>query len=1171
MNSAQTLMLMLMASAFGLAFLAYRLFSDARRQGRQRRWAKEIAQEFGQTADEAVVAEGNRHHPSEQADLPAVPHTTATLFEMPVRLGTAVDSHTGDEGFAGTPAAFEEQAFAAARESLNRIVGQSKALLVMPDVRRHERVDMAVRGVAAESGWLLQALNGLLRAREEREADTELCSVAGLLQSVDEEIRPLAADRRNICTFENAAGELWLLADAALLRACITHFVASACLALKDAHIAVRASRSAGGDGGDQLRWTISDDGHPQAGRASAPFWLQPGQPRSVLSLALAEETGAKLGGSVEVMGVPGQGGTITLTHPVIVAGDSATAFDDALAAAPGEGMRVLAVGGDGETNSLLQRCFSYYGHHVSFAANLIEAARSAEPVRPDAIVCDLDSPDCNNGLLALALAVGNTSPVPILGVREFVDLTAEVPMGCVAVIAKSEASEKLVARVRDSVRRGASGRLTDRLPAASISHLLVVDPDEESIGHLVARLEAASFVVRRADSAREALVALESHEFDAAIIAESLADMAGLELLRILRSRYTSSQLPVLLAGSAVQETVVQAIAFGANDFLAKPLELPVTIARISTQLARKRAEQALRDSEERYMLTARGANDGLWDWDCRTGGVHYSPRWKEMIGLHPETPCHSVIDWLSRVHPEDRAGLEHQLDQALKDSTADEFVNEHRLLHIDGLHRWVLCRAVVLHDEAGRPVRVAGSHTDITRTKANDPLTGLANRVMFNDRIGTFMDRYQADPSRPFSVLFLDLDRFKLINDSLGHAAGDQLLIEVARRLTRAVAEQLPESRHIVARLGGDEFGIIILPAGEALARGAAETLLAEIEKPFMLEGRETITTATIGVATMHSGYQSVQDLVRDADTAMYRAKANGKARYEVFDATMRAAVVARAQLSQELSAAVRNREFVLFYQPKIELATGSLAGFEALVRWRHPERGLLSPGQFIPVAEETGLILQLGLWVIEEACRQLKEWSAIMPGVRVSVNVSARQFQEPRLAHDIRDAIGAAGVSPSSLQLEITESVVAEDTEQAARILGALKETGVELELDDFGTGYSSLSRLAKLPLDTVKIDQSFISQMDQRESAVEVVRAILSLASSLHLKVVAEGVENAEQLAQLTQLGCPVAQGYFFGKPVPADEAVAHLTNPPMVVAMVPAAKPKAKRGRPRKKA
>ncbi len=1171
MNSAQTLMLLLMASAFGLAFLAYRLFSDARRQGRQRRWAKEIAQEFGQTADEAVVAEGNRHHPSEQAELPAVPHSTATLFEMPVRLGTAVDSHTGDEGFAGTPAAFEEQAFAAARESLNRIVGQSKALLVMPDVRRHERVDMAVRGVAAESGWLLQALNGLLRAREEREADTELCSVAGLLQSVDEEIRPLAADRRNICTFENAAGELWLLADAALLRACITHFVASACLALKDAHIAVRASRSAGGDGSDQLRWTISDDGHPQAGRASAPFWLQPGQPRSVLSLALAEETGAKLGGSVEVMGVPGQGGTITLTHPVIVAGDSATAFDDALAAAPGEGMRVLAVGGDGETNSLLQRCFSYYGHHVSFAANLIEAARAAEPVRPDAIVCDLDSPDCNNGLLALALAVGNTSPVPILGVREFVDLTAEVPMGCVAVIAKSEASEKLVARVRDSVRRGASGRLTDPA-AASISHLLIVDPDEESIGHLVARLEAASFVVRRADSAREALVALESHEFDAAIIAESLADMAGLELLRILRSRYTSSQLPVLLAGSAVQETVVQAIAFGANDFLAKPLELPVTIARISTQLARKRAEQALRDSEERYMLTARGANDGLWDWDCRTGGVHYSPRWKEMIGLHPETPCHSVIDWLSRVHPEDRAGLEHQLDQALKDSTADEFVNEHRLLHIDGLHRWVLCRAVVLHDEAGRPVRVAGSHTDITRTKANDPLTGLANRVMFNDRIGTFMDRYQADPSRPFSVLFLDLDRFKLINDSLGHAAGDQLLIEVARRLTRVVAEQLPESRHIVARLGGDEFGIIILPAGEALARGAAETLLAEIEKPFMLEGRETITTATIGVATMHSGYQSVQDLVRDADTAMYRAKANGKARYEVFDATMRAAVVARAQLSQELSAAVRNREFVLFYQPKIELATGCLAGFEALVRWRHPERGLLSPSQFIPVAEETGLILQLGLWVIEEACRQLKEWSAIMPGVRVSVNVSARQFQEPMLAHDIRDAIAAAGVSPSSLQLEITESVVAEDTEQAARILGALKETGVELELDDFGTGYSSLSRLAKLPLDTVKIDQSFISQMDQRESAVEVVRAILSLASSLHLKVVAEGVENAEQLAQLTQLGCPVAQGYFFGKPVTADEAVAHLTNPPMVVAIVPAvAKPKAKRGRPRKKA
>jgi EAL domain-containing protein (putative c-di-GMP-specific phosphodiesterase class I) len=300
------------------------------------------------------------------------------------------------------------------------------------------------------------------------------------------------------------------------------------------------------------------------------------------------------------------------------------------------------------------------------------------------------------------------------------------------------------------------------------------------------------------------------------------------------------------------------------------------------------------------------------------------------------------------------------------------------------------------------------------------------------------------------------------------------------------------------------------------------------------------------------------------------MYRAKAQGRARYEVFDAAMRASVVARARLIQDLTQAVKAREFVLFYQPKIDLITGRVAGFEALVRWHHPERGLLLPAEFIPVAEETGLILPLGSWVIEEACRQVTEWNgSIAPGCRVSVNVSARQFQEPRLAQFIAETIAAAGLSPSGLQLEITESVVAQDTEEAERILHTLKQTGVELELDDFGTGYSSLSRLAKLPIDTVKIDRSFISQIQRGGSSLEVVRAILSLASTLRLRVVAEGVETEEQRDLLAQLGCGVAQGFYFGKPVPADEAVAFFDRTFPVTA--PLAKAKAKRApRPRKK-
>ena len=1142
MIGPNSLVLLLLAAAFVILGIGARVLSDARRRQRHRRWASEIV-DAPDVPDDPQSAR-TQAHPA-----PSHGHAKAPVFEMPSYEGLPSSTAESDM-LARTTEAVEEQAFEAARQSLEHIVGQTEELLAIQEIRRNERVDLSLRSVAAHSGWLLHALDGLVRVREERPPDTELCSISGLLQTIDEQTRPIAADRRNTCTFENGAGELWLLADATLIQGSVTHFISALCLAVKDVHISVRVTRWSA-ERGEELRWSITDDGSPKNGRAGAvaPFWLRPGHPASVVSLALAEEIGVRLGGTLEVTGIPGQGGTFGLKHPVIVAGNTAPATETS---EPDESMRVLAVGGDGETNALLQRCFSYHGHQVSFAANLIEAARAAEPERPDAIVCDLDSPECSNGLLALTLAVGTSTPVPILGLRETVGFDeAAAPAGCSVVIAKADANEKLVARVRESIRRG-GGRLSDRAPAAATtSYLLVVDPEEESTAALVARLETANFVVRRADSARAAMVALETREYDALVVAESLPDMSGLELLRILRSRYTASQLPVLLSGSPEPETVVQSIAFGANDFLAKPLELAVTIARISTQLARKRAEQALRESEERYMLTARGANDGLWDWDCRSGSVHYSPRWKEMVGLHADTPCNSVVDWLSRVHPEDRPDLERQLDQALKDPSAAELANEHRLLHLDGLHRWVLCRAVVLHDDAGSPVRVAGSHTDITRTKASDPLTGLANRVMFNDRIGTFMDRYQGDPGRPFSVLFLDLDRFKQINDSLGHAAGDQLLIEVGRRLSHVVTQQFPEARHIVARLGGDEFGVILMPASDAVARGAAEALLAEFERPFFIEGREITTAASIGVACVHGGYTSVMDLVRDADTAMYRAKANGKARYEVFDAGMRAAAVARARLTQELSHAVKAREFVMFYQPKIELSTGRLAGFEALVRWRHPSRGLLSPVEFIPVAEETGLILPLGAWVMEETCRQLKEWSVKAPGCRVSVNVSARPFQEPRLAQELREIIAGAGLNPSSLQLEITESVVAEDIEAAARILDELKQTGVELELDDFGTGYSSLSRLAKLPLDTVKIDRSFISHMQRGGSGMELVRAILSLASSLRLNVVAEGVETDEQLSRLVDLGCPLAQGFLFGAPMPAEEASAHLGKPTAV--------------------
>ncbi|MBM3794179.1 MAG: bifunctional diguanylate cyclase/phosphodiesterase, partial [Acidobacteria bacterium] len=407
-----------------------------------------------------------------------------------------------------------------------------------------------------------------------------------------------------------------------------------------------------------------------------------------------------------------------------------------------------------------------------------------------------------------------------------------------------------------------------------------------------------------------------------------------------------------------------------------------------------------------------------------------------------------------------------------------------------------------------------------------------------------------------------FLDLDRFKIVNDSLGHLAGDELLLELGRRLQRTVEVELPESRHVVARLGGDEFGVLVMPAAEAVARGLAESFLTEIARPIELDGRAASTTASIGVARVHPGYRCTEELLRDADTAVYRAKANGKSRFEVFDATIRAEVVARAELGRELSQALRGRQFVLHYQPKYHLASGKLAGSQALLRWEHPSRGLLGPGHFVPVAEESGAILPIGLWAIEEACRQMQEWAPRMAGCRVSVYVSPSQFQDRRLALDVQRIMQTAGVNPALLQLEITESVVAEDTELANRTLQALKNTGVDLQLDDFGLGYSPLSQLAKLPFNAVKIDRSFVAQLRADGTGKEMVRAIISLAASLQMIVVAEGVETEEQRDALVDLGCPMAQGYLFGAALPAAEAVALFDT--KIVAPPPSSRRQAKK-------
>ncbi|HEV2762710.1 MAG TPA: EAL domain-containing protein, partial [Pyrinomonadaceae bacterium] len=422
------------------------------------------------------------------------------------------------------------------------------------------------------------------------------------------------------------------------------------------------------------------------------------------------------------------------------------------------------------------------------------------------------------------------------------------------------------------------------------------------------------------------------------------------------------------------------------------------------------------------------------------------------------------------------------------------------------------------------------------------HDGLTGLANRALFMDHLQLALGRARRHESYRFAVLFLDLDRFKVINDSLGHMAGDQLLVEIARRL-----EAVMRPGDTVSRLGGDEFAVLLDDLGGAgEAEEVAGRLQRELSASCDLGGHEVFTTVSTGIVLSSADYHRPEELLRDADTAMYRAKKLGKARHEVFEQAMHARAMNLLGLERDLRWAVERRELFLQYQPIVSLDTGALRGFEALVRWQHPERGLIPPAEFIPIAEETGLIIPIGRWVLGEACRQMSRWQQLSPAggpLPMNVNLSGKQFTQPDLIDQIREVLRETGLDPRSLKLEITESVVMENIETATRTLEQLRALGVELGIDDFGTGYSSLSYLQRFPVGTLKIDRSFISRITESDGTAEIVRTIMKLAQTLGMDVVAEGVETEQQRARLRALECESGQGYYFSRPMDGDAAEA----------------------------
>ena len=567
----------------------------------------------------------------------------------------------------------------------------------------------------------------------------------------------------------------------------------------------------------------------------------------------------------------------------------------------------------------------------------------------------------------------------------------------------------------------------------------------------------------------------------------------------------------------------------------------------RASEALAVVAAEERARArGEERFRALVQNSSDVIVVVDAAGTIAYVSPSIAGALGYPPEAVLGT--SWIALAHPDDAARLR-QLSAPRPPVPGARSTTEVRARHQDGTWRQLELISTNLRDEPDIRGIVLNAR-DITERKTfeaqlqhqafHDALTGLPNRALFLDRLAHVLTRVRQ--AACVGVLFLDLDRFKVVNDSLGHAAGDQLLCAVAARLTACVRQE-----DTVARLGGDEFAILLSDMAEASqAVRMAERILQALDSPLHL-GEHTVVTATsIGIATGAAGGTGA-DLLRDADVALYRAKTEGHGRYAVFDAAMHAQALERLKLEADLRQALERGEFEVYYQPKVALATGRLAGLEALVRWRHPQRGLVAPAAFIPLAEESGLIHPIGQWVLEEACRQTRSWREQMPDVAlsISVNLSACQLRQPTLLADVARALRESGVDPCCIELEMTESVAMEDAETTITMLQQLKALGVHLAIDDFGTGYSSLGYLQRFPVDVLKIDRAFVAGLQQDNADASIVHAVVSLGHALGLTVVAEGMETAEESDQVHALGCDLAQGYYFARPLPREQAGAYI--------------------------
>lgn len=688
---------------------------------------------------------------------------------------------------------------------------------------------------------------------------------------------------------------------------------------------------------------------------------------------------------------------------------------------------------------------------------------------------------------------------------------------------------------------------------AISILHLEDNPVEAEYYGEVLSRggLDCA---ITLAKSKEEFILGLEDPAHAIILSDYTIPGFSGKAALELARDR--RPELPfIFLSGSIGEEAAVAALKNGATDYILKDRanRLVAAVLRALEEKKqaeiRKQAEAALRLSEERYALAASGANDGLWDWDLKENALYFSPRWKTMLGHLEADIGDSPDEWLGRIHPEDADVVRMKIDLHLKGATP-KLECEYRMRTMQGSYIWVLCRGLALRDGNGKPHRMAGSQGDITERKRavdqlqydafHDGVTGLFNRNLLLNTLQRLLWMGRRKGGIRFTVVVFGLDRFGAINHSLGRLAGDQILKETAVRIGRGI-----RPGDTLARLGGDEFAVLLEDVesqGDAVRM--ARNVQGGFKDAFVFEGGEAFMTLSAGVVHVTEGHSAAEEVLRDAGIALAKAKAQGKSSFCVFDTGMHARAVSLLTLETDLRRAVERDEFRLHYQPIVDLSGGKLAGFEALVRWQHPARGLVPPIEFIPVAEETHLINDIGRIVLEKACVRMRQWQKDHPhglGKTVSVNVSGRQFRQPDLIREIKGILSDTGLSPGSLKLEVTETAIMDNPQAAAEMLSELRSAGISLQIDDFGTGYSSLGYLHKFPMQALKIDRSFVNLIGERGEDSEIASTIVAMAHNLKMQVIAEGIETGFQLRHLKEMRCDFGQGYFFHRPLAEDAA------------------------------